>query len=155
MEHVITRDFSITRDFKSIAWGATLWHNILRSACAGVVLGLLVLITGANKGSENPAIVFAMPFVFPLLYILVYMPVGLICAFIARFFPPIALITFVIALFFVMAGDPLVWLISLIAPRVVPVAKPGFLNLALIMWVLKPEDAVEVTITNTSAAKQL
>lgn len=154
MEHVIIREFSISRDWKSIAWGATLWHNALRSACAGLVWCVLILALGGAKGPDSGT-VLAMPIIFPIAYLIVYLPIGLVCAFLTRFIPFIGLITFIIALFFALPGDPIVWFLSLVAPRVVPMHKPGFLNFALIMWVLKAEDAVEVTITNTTAVNKL
>jgi len=153
MEHILTRPFSITRDFKSIAWGATLWHNLLRSFCAGLVFSILGFFLGAPK-SEGIGILVALPFLLPIGYLLVYMPIGLFCAFLSRFIPFIGLISFACALC-VLPGDPIVWFISLIFPSAVPLEKPGFLNFALIMWVLKPEDAMEITITNTSRAKVL
>lgn len=156
MEHVIIRDFSFSRDFKSILWGATIWHNALRAACAGLVfavLGFVLSSGGGTKGADN-GFLLAMPFILPIGYLLFYLPLGLVCAFLSRFIPFIGLLALMCALL-VLPGDPMVWILSLVAPRVVPVAKPGFMNFVLIMWVLKPEDAAEVTISNTSSRKSL
>jgi ABC-type polysaccharide/polyol phosphate export permease len=155
MEHVITREFSISRDWKSIAWGATLWHNALRAACAGLVFAVLGLALGGGKaGGPDTGFLLSMPLILPIGYLLFYMPLGMVCAFLSRFIPFIGIIAFMCALF-VLPGDPIVWVLSIVAPRVVPMAKPGFMNFALIMWVLKPEDAVEVTITNTTSVNKL
>ena len=150
MEHVIIRDFSFSRDFKSILWGGTIWHNTLRAACAGLVWSILFLVTRQGHASD----VIALPIIFPIGYLIFFLPFGLVCAFLSRFIPFIGLFTLMCALF-VIPGDPLVWILSLAAPRAVPVAKPGFMNFVLIMWVLRPEDAAEVTISDHSTRKSL
>jgi len=152
MQHVITREFSITRDFKSVLWGATLWHNLLRAACAGAVIAILTFATGVAKGDTG--MLLAAPIIVPFAYLIFYLPLGLICSFLGRFFPFFGTFALILGLF-VILGDPIVWILSLVAPRAVPIEKPGFLNPALIMWVLKPDDAVEVTITNTNRSTAL
>lgn len=154
MEHIITRDFSISRDFRSVDWGATLWLNLLRAVGGGIVFAIVGLCIESMRKDMGVGFLLALPLTVPFAYLVAFLPIGLFCALLAKMFPYVGIVTFMLSLYVVL-GDPLVWILSLFAPRAVPVAKPGFMNLALILWVLKPEDAVEVTITNTTASKVL
>lgn len=154
MEHIIARDFNITRDFKSIDWGATLWFNLMRAAGGGIVFAILGLLMEEYRRNTGVGTILAFPLIIPIGYLFFFLPMGMVCAFLAKFFPYVGILVFMLSLF-VAAGDPLVWILSLVAPQAVPVAKPGFVNFALIMWVLKPEEAAEVVISEQRASKRL
>ncbi len=52
MSNAIVRDFSFARDFRSIAWGATLKHNLLRAFFAGIVWFMVTLIKEGSSGNR-------------------------------------------------------------------------------------------------------
>ena len=141
MEHILTRDFKFSRDFKSIWWLGTLWYNCLRAFCAGLVFTILAALVGGMKDGVGGALM--LPFMWSLMYLVFVLPVGLFCAFLAQLIPIVGIITVAMSLF-VVIGDPIVWFIKLLAPRAVPVESTSFVNFSLIMWVLKPEGVTEV-----------
>lgn len=141
MSNLLIRDFKFSRDFRSIAWGPTLLHNLLRCFCAGIVISVLMGLSGKGGGD-----LIAMPFIIPVMFAIL-LPVGLIAAFLAQYIPFIGLLTLIPA-FMVIPGDPIVWLLSILAPKVVPMDKPGFIMFSLIIWLLKSDEAAEITITN-------
>ena len=151
MSTVILRDFSFTRDFHSIAWKATLLHNLLRSFCAGLVFTVFYLIAEPSHSAGANALL--VPFIIPIGYLFMYLPLGIICGILARVIPFIGLITFVCA-FFVAPGDPLVWAISLVKPEWVPMHKPPFFSMALIIWLLKGDEVSEVTLMDHRESTQ-
>lgn len=152
MDNLIIRDFSLSRDFGSIAWGPTIGHNLLRSFCAGLVFSVLGLFTGPPQGmSMVPN--FILPLFFPVIYLIVFLPLGLVCAFLARFLPFVGLVTLVSAIF-VIPGDPIVWILSLTAPQFVPMHKPAFITPSLIIWLLKSGDAVDLTVSDQRQSSQ-
>jgi ABC-type polysaccharide/polyol phosphate export permease len=142
MDHLITREFQFSRDFKSISWLETLWYNCLRAACTGLVFAILALCGGDRSGA-----LLSAPLLWPVMYLVFALPVGLFCAFLAKFIPIVGIITFAMSLFWVLIGDPIVWILKQIAPKAVPVESVSFVNFALIMWVLKAEGVTEVIHT--------
>lgn len=145
MEHVLTRDFKFSRDFKSIWWLGTLWYNCMRALCAGLVFTIVAALVGGMKDGVGAALM--LPFMWAIMYLVFALPVGLFCAFLAQFIPIVGIITFAMSLFFVVIGDPIVWFVKLFAPRAVPVESTSFINFSLIMWVLKPEGVTEIVHT--------
>ena len=145
MEHVLTRDFKFSRDFKSIWWLDTLWYNCMRALCAGLVFTIVAALVGGMKDGVGAALM--LPFMWAIMYLVFALPVGLFCAFLAQFIPIVGIITFAMSLFFVVIGDPIVWFVKLFAPRAVPVESTSFINFSLIMWVLKPEGVTEIVHT--------
>lgn len=135
----ILRDFKLSRDYKSIHWGATLQHNMLRAACAGLVFGS---IQGFQSGRWNDLIlIIGCPIIW-----LICLPFGLFAAKLAeKGVPFIGLLTWIPALM-IIPGDPLVWVLSMIAPRLVAMEKPPFISLSLVSWVLKNEDSEEIVV---------
>lgn len=145
MEHILTRDFKFSRDFKSIWWLGTLWYNCLRALCAGIVFTILAAMVGGMKDGIGGALM--LPFFWPVVYLVFALPVGLFCAFLSQFIPIVGFITMAMSLLWVVIGDPIVWVIKLLAPRAVPVESTSFVNFSLIMWVLKPEGVTEIVHT--------
>ncbi len=150
MDPIIARDFSFSRDFRSIDWGATLKHNLLRAVCAGMVWAGIGLFTGPPHFVDPPLL---LPLIFPLGFLCVLLPLGLICAFLAKFIPFIGLLSVVIAIL-VVVGDPIVCILSLIVPGLVPMHKPGFFMFSLIIWLLKTEEGMDVPIADQRAGNR-
>jgi hypothetical protein len=154
MSNVIARDFSILRDFRSIDWGATIKHNLLRAFCAGIVWAVVGFIAGGNqpKIPGRPAefdtgFLLGMPLLFPVMYLIILLPMGVICGKLASVIPFVGWITFLFAILIVV-GDPLVCIFSLFAPGLVPMHKPGFLMFTLIVYLIKADDDVEFAIND-------
>jgi len=131
--------------------GPTIGYNVLRALCSGITLSIVFAIAaifgGASStlsGGELVTTIFGLAFT-PL----IILPVGLLCAWIARTFRgwfmsgnPVAGVIgifvggyFWITLLAMMIGDPGVLLLKSIAPGIVPVAKPGLWNPHLLVLV--------------------
>jgi len=158
MDHLIIRDFKLSRDFRSILWGKTLWYNLLRSVGAGIVWMVVMLIISSssqgNSSSMSTGQILALPLVVPLGFFLFMLPLGLICLTLANVIPYVWIISFMCSLF-IIPGDPLVWVLSVLAPRAVPAEKPAFINPALIVWLLKSSDTAEVVLSDNQEQKRI
>jgi hypothetical protein len=141
-ETLIIRDFHFSRDFRKIKWGATIWYNLLRASCAGLVFGIIMFLS-SQSGLEhvNP---FLAPLIWPLSYLFFYIPMGIILSFISPIVPFSGLMSLFLSLISVTAGDPLVCLIDYFFPEVVPVESPPLFSFDVIIFVL---DAPELIIT--------
>ncbi len=138
MSNAIIRDFSFARDFRSIAWGATLKHNLLRAFFAGIVWAIIILITDGPAKADK-GFIFGLPFILPVAYFMFFLPLGLVAARLSSQIPFVGWFALIAAVLIVV-GDPLVCILSLIAPRLVPMDKPGLFSFALIIWLLKSEE---------------
>ncbi|HMO52365.1 MAG TPA: hypothetical protein PKA21_14695 [Kiritimatiellia bacterium] len=137
---IILRDFSFFRDFRQIQWGATLWYNLLRSACAGLVLGILMFIFPEAAGDRTSAL--TTPFIWPIAYVILFLPMGIIFS-LLRNLPFVGLIAAFFALIAVAIGDPIVCILHKIFPKIVPVESPPLFSLYIVFWVL---NAPEVSV---------
>jgi len=137
---IILRDFRFMRDFRQIQWGYTIWYNLLRSACAGLVIGIIMFIFPQSEGDRITAI--AAPFVWPIAYLIIFLPLGVILS-ILRGLPFVGLFAAGFAFVAVAIGDPIVCVLRKIFPKSVPVDSPLLFSLYLIFWVL---DAPEVAV---------
>lgn len=142
---VIIHEFSLTRDFRKIKWGATIWYNLLRSMSAGLVLGILMLIFPQQQGDQAAA--FAGPIVWPFAYLFFFLPFGMILSLTARFVPFVNIFTLFMALIAVTLGDPIVCVIHRLFPRFVPVAEPSLFSFDLTQWVLDTNTVISVATT--------
>lgn len=136
---LIVRDFSFLRDFRHILWGPTLKYNLLRSACAGVVLGL-AMITFPQDGGR--ALGLVTPLMWPIGYLVFFLPFGIMLS-LFRALPFVGLFAAFLSLIAVAIGDPIVYVLKKNFPQIVPVDSPPLFSLNLIFWVL---DAPEVAI---------
>ncbi len=73
---LIIRDFSFARDFRKIQWRATLWYNLLRASCAGLVIGVLLFIFPQNGDSRFMGL--GGPLLWPIVYLIVFLPMGVV-----------------------------------------------------------------------------
>ena len=162
MSNAIVRDFSFARDFRSIAWGATLKHNLLRAFCAGIVLSVFGFIMGGNQPSVpggqaqfSTGLLLGMPFMFPIMFLVILLPMGIVCAKLSPHLPFVGIIAIFFAVL-VAVGDPLVCILSVFAPQVVPMHKPGIFMLSLIVWLLKGEEVdVDVAVSDQRKINRL
>ncbi|HVT87725.1 MAG TPA: hypothetical protein VHD56_02650 [Tepidisphaeraceae bacterium] len=153
MSNVIARPFSITRDFRSIMWGATLQYNVLRAACAGLVVAIIMLIaiikSAPGQGPQVPIpMLLLLPIFWPLAFFFVFFPVSLVLAWLSEMLPILAFVAICYALMFVTIGDPIVCILRKFAPKLVPVERPSFFSLRPVYWVLKPEETSEFSISH-------
>ncbi len=125
--------FSLTRDFSSIRWGATLGYNLLRSVMAGVVWTIVFLVlSGADAQSFQHLIGV------PLVWLLVVLPFNVVVVPLVRPFEIGRSIAGFVLLFlslFYAPGDPLVRLLKQYRPDLVPVESPPWISLNSVFWV--------------------
>ena len=136
----MAQKFSWKQDIKKVDWGSTLKYNLLRAVSAGIVWGLLMLITNPAKNAL-PAL-FA-PIFFPVFYLfLVTVVVGVLSLYARSPFPfaeMIAGLTMLVWAFVVAVGDPLIYLLHKRKPDFVPVDQPRFFDFHLIVFVLRDQ----------------
>lgn len=126
-----TADFSWTRDFRHIKWKETLWLNFLRALFAGPVWTVLMLLTGGMRPAQA-----AVYLLFPLLYFVGFLPLGLIAALLSSLRVPCAWLFVILCSLAVVVGDPFVFILYKVKPNIIPVHKFGILNFVLIIFVL-------------------
>lgn len=131
---MIMSEFSFSRDFDSIRWGPTLSYNLLRAACAGLVLGTLMFLFPLAEGDRMRAL--AYPFVWPLAYLMFLLPIGLLLSFLARTIPFTGLISLIIAILAVTVGDPIVRILKKFLPNLVAADSVPLFSTNLIIFLL-------------------
>jgi hypothetical protein len=157
---LILRDFSFTRDFRRIRWLATIWFNILRAICAGLVITVLyflvfiLFVRNSPEMKNDPTVLNTMMAFMPLFwpigaYFGLY-PFALLMRGIAAVFPDgfgffILIPVFFFTAFAVSIGDPLVCIFHKFLPKIVPVDDPPLFSTNFVYWVL---DAPEVSIAS-------
>jgi len=148
-------DFSLSRDFGRICWGATLWLNLLRAASAGLVWGIVMYLNLPHDRQHERQLAFLMPIALPVGYLFIYLPIGLICAYLSqRGLPWLGLFAIFLALG-ILAGDPLVFILHKVFPRAVPVERFGLLHFKMVMWVFDPSyNAQSASATPRPARRQ-
>lgn len=152
--------FKFRRDFRRVQWLPTLQVNLLRSVAAGVVVGMVVFVGSffsAHGKVQWQGLTF--PFLWPLMYLVFLLPIGILCAFLAGVLDNIvgtiaAFIALVMALYQTV-GDPLVFILHRKKPAWVPLDRYPFFAFTLILWVLKPEaDAAPVRAPRARAVEE-
>lgn len=134
--------FSFKQDWRAIQWGATLQVLLVRSVAAGIVWGVVSMCMGVK---DPPG--FALPLLFPLIFVPMLLGMVLLGKVVSAVLGVIGLEAVgmfvfgclsLIAMIFIIVGDPLVFFLRIQAPRLVPVEKFNFLNFTAIMFVLDP-----------------
>ncbi|MFB6231212.1 MAG: hypothetical protein ABEL04_08655 [Salinibacter sp.] len=128
----MAQDFNFSEHLSEVFWQETLWHNALRGVGAGIVWGTLMLFT------DNVGEALRMMVMLPVAYLLFFLPVGLLAAWLSSMSVPLVGL---IAAFFsliVAVGDPLVYALSKFRPEWVPVDRPDFFSLRIVIFVLSP-----------------
>jgi len=111
--------------FSSVHWGGTALLAVMRLAAASVVISILT-IPMAVKSGGNIGEMLALPLA-ALVFLGMCISIALLGALLDKLGVPFAGIL-VIAGFFVVIGDPLVWTINKFKPGMLPVEEFGFLN---------------------------
>ena len=137
------KNFNFFRDASQVLWKDTLWHNALRALAAGVVMGFFASLSGfgSTPGGQGPlGNTFASMVVgMPLMYFFVLLPVGLVASGLSRAFPIAGLVGRFFGLL-VAIGDPLVFTLSKFKPAWVPMERPPFFTLRIVLFVVSPYD---------------
>ncbi len=133
----MAQDFSFSRDFRNIRWGATLQYNMLRALCAGLTFSAIGLIfyNQIPRNSENLPFILTAWIIIPIGYPFFYLPLGIALSFLGNFFAPFRFVAFCISSI-IAIGDPLVFLLHKIFRKLVPVRKPAFLSFQMLIFVL-------------------
>jgi len=142
-------EFSFSRDYKKVQWGRTLWLNLLRTFAAGLVITIIVLISGGNTGPNGPPLL-AIPFLAPIGYLMVLPAYLILTKFVVALeggvvFKLALFCTFAIPLLVLVAGDPLVFALHKLKPALVPTEKFNFMNFTFCLWVLDPQKVAQDT----------
>lgn len=140
MSSVILRDFSLTRDFRSICWGATIWYNTVRAFFAGIVIMAFLLL---SDGYKDP-VQLITPIAWPFAWLIFFLPLGMILSLFSAV-PFVNLFAAFISFIAVGCGDPLVCIVHKMAPKMVPVAAPPIISFKIIFWVL---NASEISVSD-------
>jgi len=152
-------EFSWKRDLDIVMWRATILHNLLRSLCAGIVWGTLMLVLllgGADPAGAPPlGVVLFYPVVWPLGYLFVFLPAGLVSGLLSRLGVPFAGFISIAFSLFIVVGDPLVWMLKRIKPQLVPVEAPRFFEFSVIVFVVDEEKERALQETVVGAVRGL
>lgn len=127
------REFNASRDWNKIAWKETMWLNFLRALCVSPVMIIFFALNNSDSwklGLIWPIYYFIAVPIFLLLRPVMFWILG-----------PLAMIIWIpLCLVFISGGDPIVFLISKIKPKLVPIQGFKFINLELFIFVEKPEN---------------
>jgi hypothetical protein len=138
--------FSFRTDFEKVQWGRTIWLNLLRGFCAGIVWGIVILIASFSyPPSPGAPPWYALPFILSIGY-LFFFPIYLISAkIVVTFIGGLGelAVGFANMMFglILAAGDPLVFILHRTIPALVPTEKFKFLNFSLVLYVIDPHCA--------------
>lgn len=139
---IITRDFNLAWDFRSVAWAATLLYNAQRAVCAGVVWGAALGLPLAFHGDARSATaVLLLPVLMPI-YWLVMLPVAYLARSIANRVPAVVGLN-LLAGVLIATGDPLLCLVKAFWPSLVPMEKPPLFSAHLVILLLKSTETTE------------
>lgn len=134
---LIVKDFQFSRDFRRIKWGATLWYNLLRAFCAGLILGVLIFFFPPSEADRFTAIV--APLSWAVAYLIIFLPLGVVFS-VLRDLPFVKPLAAFCSLVAVAIGDPILCVLYRFFPKIIPVESPSFFSLNLVFWVLdEPE----------------
>jgi len=140
-------DFNFKKQFKLILWRETLILNAMRSAFAGLVLGVILFLAG-DKSTGLKFVFMGVP-----VYFIAALPMGLCASFLSGIGVPFAGLFSIFMSLFVIPGDPLVWLLKRMKPEFVPVQSFAPINFSLIVFVLKNEEALNERHIEASPAE--
>ena len=119
-----------TFSIKDIQWGATFKLNIIRAFIAGVVWTIIFYALGMEKPPGMPGL-WLYIIIWPLGYLLFFLPLGLIAGFLNRIgIPFVGLLTFIPALM-VIPADPIMFILHKATPNLVPVESYRFIDPAV------------------------
>lgn len=146
-DHLILRDFQLSRDFRSVDWKATGIFNSIRAGSGAVTWTTILLATALASTGKVPQNglfeILKLPFALFLGYWIITFPLTMFGSLISKV--PFAGLFLLILALPVAVGDPVTCVIKKFAPNVVPVEDPPLFSLTAIYWVIKGK---EMTISN-------
>jgi len=137
---------TFTQNFRQIRWGKTLWYSLLRSICAGFVIGMLMFIFPESEGNRMCGLEGSL--FYPFAYFFIFFPMGIVFFWLQEF-PFVRLLSGYIALCSISLGDPIIYIMHKFFPRLVPIKSPPFFSFLLIFWVFDEQES------STSAAESM
>jgi len=131
------------RDYKYINWEKTLIVNSLRAGATGcvyLVFFLFALLTEGQHSNFETQFIFVLifiPIIAPIAYLIIYLPIGLICTFLSNKGVPFVGWFSLLLSIVLMLGDPLIYIIKKVKPNLVPVEYYSLINFTMIIFVLE------------------
>lgn len=123
--------------FRQISWGNTIMLGLARSVCAGLVLLILLSLTG-ELSSFNPA-QWIIAWIFCSIVVIV---VGLLFCFFLSLFPMGGWTARIIGTLVFCWGDPILYILSRVL-RIFNFADLKLINFVAFLYVLKEEEEEE------------
>ncbi len=136
MSTYIVRDFKWSRDYRKIDWKSTLIYNHVRAFGAGIIAGLIMILSG-----DMSSYAIIAPILWPAMYLLIIVPVSIILNMLIAI-PFVGLFLFVMGIWTVGLGDPIALILRKFFPWLVPVEDPPILSPIPIIFVLKADDEI-------------
>ncbi len=136
MSTYIVPDFKWSRDYRKIDWKSTLIYNHVRAFGAGIIAGLIMILSG-----DMSSYAIIAPILWPAMYLLIIVPVSIILNMLIAI-PFVGLFLFVMGIWTVGLGDPIALILRKFFPWLVPVEDPPILSPIPIIFVLKADDEI-------------
>jgi hypothetical protein len=139
-------EFSLRKDYKSIAWGPTFFLNSLRSFAAGIVW----FIIGVLIDPSHPYYFLIVG--IPIIYFINLLPFGLLAKKLSQKNVPFSGAFYLFISFIVSVGDPLVYLLWKIKPDLFLIDKMSFFSLEIVIFILEEKENEEEIIEEIEGA---
>lgn len=114
-------------EFSNVNWKSTLWLNLLRSISAGITWFIIRLFL-QDSGAASMLLL-------PVVYLVILLPLGLLAIALSKVGVPFIWILSLMAAISIVAGDPLLYVMSLFKPEIIPMKNFSPINFALILFV--------------------
>lgn len=134
MKALISRIFGL--GMAVVDWKATIYLTVLRSAAGGFACGCIVLFFGGETSVAMMFMIFGS-----VIGTLIYVPIGIIFAAVARIFPPAGLACLP-SIIYMAAGDPILWGIRKFRSDLLPIEKFNVVNFNTVIFVIN-QDVVD------------
>ncbi len=154
---IISRGFNMAWDFRSVAWKETIQFNLLRSACAGLVVGLIGMFILLNQPQTQSNALLAFGYVIGLpLTLPIILPMCWLARKVAEWFPvttPIAGLFLLIYGAVYSLGDPILCAIKAAKPTWVPMDRPPLFAMQVAILLLKANETQEYVQSSDSGRR--
>jgi ABC-type polysaccharide/polyol phosphate export permease len=117
---------------RHVDWSSTLVFSAMRIGCASVVVFLFMMIVGGGGAGGGIGAVLYLIVVLPF-FVACCGVISMMCGWLGQKGVPFAGLVGIGIGLPLLAGDPLVWLVSKLRPDWIPVADPGFFNPPLVL----------------------
>lgn len=121
---------------RNVDWSSTLVFSAMRVGCASVLVFLFLMIVGGGEIVGGPgggigallSLIVVLPF-----FVACCGVISIVCGWLGQKGVPFAGLVGIGIGLPLLAGDPLVWIMSKVRPEWIPVADPGFFNPPLVL----------------------